>query len=340
MGSCKLLFRAVTRNNFRLRTRLDRPAKQAEMELKLLFLFLLSCSCQGSPCGDKDDCVNRVDEELREDYSSVLPCDNPTDWGIPKAGPGLRCGDKCVATYLWCSSHPTDCGSFTTDDAKLCQNYTFWNNQDCNQYVNDGRVTKYGKRCTGQRMECNYPAYMSYDYDYNRQCSDLSDQIHKLGTNCTIDQHLDIYMSHFCNQNPEAVRGRHCDEIQSDPAGWISRLREELKSKSLQDKKGNRRREIEDRLDPHNCQTSCLSPGYGCEACTNSDYFRCPVNGTESCLHPDLECDGHPQCDNAEDEDSGKCRTEPMISKKVMLFWSFQSSGASRLPSLRSDLVI
>ena len=74
------------------------------MELKLLFLFLLSCSCQGSPCGDKDDCVNRVDQELREDYSSVMSCDNPTDWGIPKQGPGLRCGDICYPTYEWCSA--------------------------------------------------------------------------------------------------------------------------------------------------------------------------------------------------------------------------------------------
>jgi len=270
------------------------------MELKLLFLFLLSCSCQGSPCGDKDDCVKRVDEELREDYSSVVPC----DIGYPVLG--LICGDKCLATSDWCSALPisTDCGGFTIDDAKLCQNYTFWHNQDCNQYDEEGRVASYGRRCTGQMMGCNYPAYMRENYDYNWPCSDKSDQIHKIGSKCTIEQHLDIYKRLFCNQNPEARRGEYCDEIQSDPAGWISKQTDQ------------------DNLDPHNCQASCLTPDYGCDACTKRDYFRCPVHGTESCLHPDLECDGQPQCDNAEDEDFWKC-----------LLWSIKTSFSQVLTS-------
>ena len=137
-------------------------------------------------------------------------------------------------------------------------------------------------------------------YNYNIPCSDQSDQIHKLGSNCSIDLHLDIYTSLFCDQrNTKTERGEHCDEIQSDRAGWIS---------------GQTDQEI---LDPHKCQDSCLTPGYGCEACTNSSYIRCPVNGRESCLHPDLECDGHPQCDNAEDEDFWKCRDELIKLKTI-----------------------
>ena len=136
---------------------------------------------------------------------------------------------------------------------------------------------------------------------------------------CTIDQYLDIYKSLFCNEtNIEADRGNVCDEILSDPAGWISGLRDELKDKSTSDYWRKVRRErIEAALDPHNCQASCLTPDYGCDACTNTSYFRCPVNGEPHCLHPHLECDGHPQCDNAEDEDLLKCRQALIKLKKI-----------------------
>ena len=90
-----------------------------------------------------------------------------------------------------------------------------------------------------------------------------------------------------------------CKEILSNRFGWISGLREKLKDKSME---GWERKRILGRLDPHNCQASCLTPDYGCDACTNTSYFRCPVNGEPHCLHPHLECDGHPQCDNKEDE--------------------------------------
>ena len=171
-------------------------------------------------------------------------------------------------------------------------------------------------------MGCHYPAYMSFDYDDNLPCSDKSDQIHKSGTNCTIDQHLDIYKSLFCNDsNTEVLReeGR-CQTIQNDPTGWISillGLGDKLKDKSnknLNEKYDEKRKELEGILDPHNCQASCQTPDYGCEACTNSAYFNCPVNGEPHCLHPDLECDGHPQCDNAEDEDFWKCLSWSSLS--------------------------
>ena len=55
-------------------------------------------------------------------------------------------------------------------------------------------------------------------------------------------------------------------------------------------------------LDPHHCQHSCLEPGLGCEACTDPNYFKCVRNNVSVCLHPDLVCDSHPHCDQAEDE--------------------------------------
>merc|ERR1711953_792245 len=67
-----------------------------------------------------------------------------------------------------------------------------------------------------------------------------------------------------------------------------------------------------DVLDPHNCQASCLEPGYGCTACENKKYFNC--SSSSKCLHPDLVCDGVPQClpippgAEPEDEELERCK--------------------------------
>ena len=59
--------------------------------------------------------------------------------------------------------------------------------------------------------------------------------------------------------------------------------------------------------DPHNCSGSCAWPDYGCKACANPEYFHCKKDNVSVCMHPELECDGHPQCDNSEDEDIDRC---------------------------------
>jgi len=93
--------------------------------------------CNGE-CRTACNCINRayevgtMIEDLRN-YSSVVPCDNATDWlGYSVAGGGLMCGEECLATAHWCRRWACKiCGNFTTTDAKLCQNYNFWNNKDC-----------------------------------------------------------------------------------------------------------------------------------------------------------------------------------------------------------------
>ena len=64
---------------------------------------------------------------------------------------------------------------------------------------------------------------------------------------------------------------------------------------------------IRDYLDPHNCIGSCETPYYGCQACTNPDYFNCTKDNKKVCIHPDLKCNDHPDCDNAEDENLDLC---------------------------------
>ena len=60
--------------------------------------------------------------------------------------------------------------------------------------------------------------------------------------------------------------------------------------------------------DPHDCESSCIVPGLDCEACTHPDYnFTCKKDGLYVCLHQDLICDGHPQCEDAADEQLDYC---------------------------------
>ena len=67
--------------------------------------------------------------------------------------------------------------------------------------------------------------------------------------------------------------------------------------------------------DPHSCQSSCSVPGPDCQACSNSSYFLCPKSG--QCVHPDLKCDGHPQCVEGEDEELSMCYDE-FIKLKII----------------------
>ena len=96
------------------------------------------------------NCLNRADEldevEDIRNYSSVVPCDDPIDkygYKVPGPGPGLMCGATCVLTSKWCSTSQDlsrICQqNFTTTDAELCQNFTFWNNQNCKEYNNEGQ---------------------------------------------------------------------------------------------------------------------------------------------------------------------------------------------------------
>ena len=62
--------------------------------------------------------------------------------------------------------------------------------------------------------------------------------------------------------------------------------------------------------DPHQCTNSCEEPGYGCLACTNPRYFKCTKNNQSVCIHPDLHCNHHPDCDDAEDEKYEDCKNK------------------------------
>ena len=88
-------------------------------------------------------------------------------------------------------------------------------------------------------------------------------------------------------------KGAKCDTICSNTTSWWA-----------------------DNLDnPYQCEDSCLEKQYGCQACTNPDYFHCKIDGEQHCLHPELVCDGHVHCDPATDE----ALTDACIERKIKL---------------------
>ena len=77
--------------------------------------------------------------------------------------------------------------------------------------------------------------------------------------------------------------------------------------------------------DPHFCQESCAKPGLNCVACTKEKFFNCSRSNT--CIHPDLECDGHPQCLDNEDEDYEMCWKKYFEKKLVKPFASLKCNS-------------
>ena len=107
--------------------------------------------------------------------------------------------------------------------------------------------------------------------DFNVFELDKSDQVFHMNTQCNVTNYIDIHTKLFCDTDDMRNETAVC----KDPEAWLN-----SKNNHYQD--------------PHFCQASCDRPGPNCTACTNPSYFICQKSGM--CLHPDLVCDGHPQC--------------------------------------------
>ena len=162
------------------------------------------------------------------------------------------------------------CNGVSMVDRRLCGNPLVFGNISCDSLMG------YGLRCTGTNQQCIYPWYG----DEERRgangpfqtCPDKSSQIFNISLTCRehLQQLMDFHDEHFCNDDWPYVEQ---EPICTNKTEWLSH----------QDPSFS---------DPHNCQSSCSSPGPDCVACTNPDYFICTKSG--QCVHPDLVCDGHP----------------------------------------------
>ena len=257
-----------------------------------------------------------IKESLKIDYKSYLtPC-------VSGHGSGLTCyqttelsgTNRCRAVGSWCRSDIQDScvtsqdGARTaSDDSRLCSNKTFWENVGTD--IHNGRLEGRGVRCNGRQMATIYPWYKWNVAEIfpgaKQNCEDHSDRVFRAGKPCSNrTYYLSVHNSEWCSTDrvsPQLI----CTNF----SAWL-----EITAID------------QTRLDdPHFCQESCATPGLDCVACTGEKFFNCSRSNT--CIHPDLVCDGHPQCPDNEDEDYELCRKKYFNKKLVKPFATFKCNS-------------
>ena len=145
------------------------------------------------------------------------------------------------------------------------------------------------------------------------RCDDLSDQIFENNLKCDASSNIYKYQELFCTE----------EMIKYDDKNLCN---DQVMMLYLMSKYGSE--DWLDYSDPHNCTGSCAEPGPGCDTCTNSEYFHCKRNNVSVCMHPDLECDGHPHCDDAEDENIDNCYSRYVEGGTVANYATFKCRSA------------
>ena len=276
------------------------------------------CSNPGDVGNAKYDFIDRSDETITNpfisinnnniEYSYISRCTREGFNGVNIDG--VTCHRdhdvKCQNTAGWCdednwvSCYVNNKTKISSADKQLCQNKNFWQDVDCDiQHENE--ILQYGIRCRGNMQHCYFKWYYSVEGSvnpiYRSTCRDKSDLIFFSNKPCPSRKlRLQIYVDTFCNDDSKFKFIKQCKySVQ-----WFKEKEEAV---------------CQDGCFEY-CWESCADPGPDCEACTNNEYFLC--EHSTMCIHKDLECDGHPQCLNGEDENFYRCK-DKWIKNKVFL---------------------
>ena len=292
------------------------------------------CNCTIDDGNKAYDRIDRSDENIINtinikespviDYRYLTLCNS--SW-CPDC-PGVTCHytpelspdtATCYDVEGWCrSDRPGTCvtsqsGNLTAkDDSTLCSNHTFWQNVGTDSYsYYNYNVKKLGSgvRCKGRMMHTIYPWYRYYNgQPYSRlkpRCDDKSDQVFVAKKPCpNRTYYLGVHKSEWCSTELASDK-----LICTNPSAWLNTT---FIDQAMLD-------------DPHDCQASCAAPGLNCIACTNKDYFPCSKSNT--CIHPSLQCDGHPQCPDNEDEAYEMCKPIYVDKKLVKNFATYKCNS-------------
>ena len=224
------------------------------------------------------------------------------------------CGSECLKSSYWCHNlenendvNASKCDGVSRFDSRLCGNPLVFGDKLCSEnVVGTPRIQTYGQRCTGRNQDCIYPWYTYYSgrTSTTETCLDKSAKIFNISFTCRdhIKKLGDYHTANFCNFNYPLILSQL---ICTNKTEWLYKQDPSL-------------------IDGHKCQASCSSPepDLDCVACTNPEYFNCTKSG--QCVHPNLECDGHPQCTEGEDEDLEKCYTEYVKNHIIEPFASYR----------------
>ena len=142
------------------------------------------------------------------------------------------------------------------------------------------------------------------DSNYPVLCTDKSDHIYPVL--CTNTSEAAQYCNTFCPQgvnttSPSSEYVRVSPEYDDDYGYFKS-----VPSPTFTDTAGNT---VET---GYRCEFECTPAKLAIQpcqdSCTGQYNYTCSVSGNLHCLHPALVCDGHPHCDQGEDEElSAEC---------------------------------
>ena len=277
---------------------------------------------------DEDTYSTAVGTSYEIDSSLFESCKaKPNEAGIP---PGLMCGPVCRPEEDFCRQFSKPCifGNVSTidlptngavprsllrslpvsiiysNDRKLCGNPLVFSNVSCG-------ITCFPciapKRCNGTNKHCIMPWYLSgRGTNFERKtCEDKSDQIFTIGLTCgqQLQRFIELHEANFCLEDSSDAD----DLICTNKTEWLSRQTPAFS-------------------DPHNCQESCSDPDAHCISCTNQLYFNCSISNS-ICIHPDLECDGHPQCPDGEDEVLTRCHEKYIENQIIEPYASYRCAS-------------
>ena len=276
--------------------------------------------------GDNDgiiDIMDRSDEdtysisegtsyEIKQSWFKYCEGDFDDSLGLD---PGLMCGSECKGIANFCDRESSswscrnDDVSTSTQSTKLCGNPLVFSNVSCEKWCFPCLPAR---RCNGTFRQCIGPWYLSGgDYGFlPKTCEDKSDQIFTIGLTCEqhLEQIIELHDTTFCSEESELYWDELINRlICTNKTEWLS-----TQPKSFSD--------------PHFCQQSCSDPSPSCQSCTNKDYFNCSISN-RTCLHPDLECDGHPQCPDHEDEDLTRCHQKYIDNHIIEPYASYRCTN-------------
>ena len=158
-------------------------------------------------------------------------------------------------------------------------------NFDCN-YLEDNsfKLLNLGLECSNK--DCYYPLGGG-GQGGSSGCSDKSDQVYNIGLECKPISLVENVKTAACNaKDPHIIVNTFCFLSPEESEELQQNLTEKFFYTSFLT----------------NCQSSCSQSIAGCQACTNPRYFNCTKNDIPVCIHPNLVCDGLPDCDSSIDE--------------------------------------
>ena len=257
------------------------------------------------PCKSGNQCVAKSDichggAPLCDDGSDLAECSPDNDEDIchpdynyskcPAADIPVE-HQECYHSVSLTNNKEYDCitrGDETQEDKSSSETIDYQSITPCND-----NGLKCGSKCLYISKWCN--PYLPWSTSCTTNTTTFSADNPILCQNRTFWQNIscDIYENGKLTDAGYRCKGRHqhCYYPSSSPKFWLPDNCYDRSDQIVRIDEGCSQ-EINKDKDECQCQKTK----------DEKNYFQCPINHSPHCIHPKLVCDGHPACDNSEDE--------------------------------------